>query len=54
MTRIVAALVTVVAVAAGVALGRRRGPVVGVLAFAGVLSAGALGYFVLLTLILPT
>jgi hypothetical protein len=54
MTRIVAALVMVAAVAAGVALGRRRGLVVGVLAGVGVLAAGALGYFALLMLMLPT
>jgi hypothetical protein len=53
MTRIVTVLVIVVALAAGVALGRRRGPIVGVLVCAGVLVAGALGYFALLTLMLP-
>lgn len=50
----IAILVTVpVALGVGLAVGRRRGPVVGVASGAGVVAAGALGYFALLALTLP-
>jgi hypothetical protein len=53
MTLYVALLVTFAALGVGVAVGLRRGPVVGVVSGAGVLAAGALGYFALLALALP-
>ena len=53
MTRIVALLVIPVALAVGVLVGRRRGPVVGIASGAGILAAGAVGYFALLALVLP-
>ena len=53
MTLLVTLLVICVALVVGVAVSRRRGPVVGVGSGAGVLAAGALGYFALLALALP-
>jgi hypothetical protein len=53
MTLLVTHLVTLVALGVGVAVGRRRGPVAGIASGAGVLGAGALGYFALLALALP-
>jgi hypothetical protein len=53
MTLLVTLLGIFVALGAGVSVGRRRGLVVGIASGAGVLAAGALGYFVLLGLALP-
>jgi hypothetical protein len=53
MTLLVTLLVLIVALSVGVSLGRRRGPVVGIASGAGVVAAGALGYFALLELALP-
>ena len=53
MTLLVALFVSVVALGVGVAVGLRRGPVVGIASGAGVLAAGALGYFALLAVTLP-
>lgn len=53
MTLYLTLLVIFVALGVGVAVGRRRGPVVGIVSAAGVLAAGALGYGVLLALALP-
>jgi hypothetical protein len=53
MTLYVTVFVTVVALGVGVAVGRRRGPVVGIASGVGVLAAGALGYVALLALALP-
>jgi hypothetical protein len=54
MTLLVTLLVIFVALGVGVSVGHRRGPVVGIASGAGVLAAGALGYFALLALALPT
>ncbi len=53
MTRIVALLVILAALGVAILVGRRRGPVVGIASGAGVLAAGAVGYFALLALVLP-
>ncbi len=53
MTLLVALFVTFVALVVGLAVGLRRGPLVGMASGAGVLAAGALGYFALLALALP-
>jgi hypothetical protein len=53
LTLLVALFVTVVALGVGVAIGLPRGPVLGIASGAGVLAAGALGYFALLALSLP-
>jgi hypothetical protein len=53
MTLLVTILVLLVAVGVGAAVGRRRGPVVGIASGAGVVIAGALGYFAVLALSLP-
>ena len=53
MTLYVALFMVFVALGVGVWVGRRRGPVVGIASGAGVLAAGALGYFALLALSLP-
>lgn len=54
MSLIVACFVAAVALGVGVEVGRRRGPLLGVGACVGVLAAGAVGYFALLMLVLPT
>jgi hypothetical protein len=53
MTLLVTVSVISVALGVGVSVGRHRGPVVGIVSGAGVLAAGALGYFALLALALP-
>jgi hypothetical protein len=53
MTILVALFVTFAALAVGVAVGLRRGPVDGIASGAGVFAAGALGYFALLAVSLP-
>jgi hypothetical protein len=53
MTLMVISCVTMVALAMGISVGLRRGPIVGIASGAGVLAAGALGYFALLALALP-
>ncbi len=53
MTVLVTLFVILVALGVGLAVGRRRGPVVGIASAVGVLAAGALGYFALLALALP-
>ena len=53
MTLLVTPLVIFVALVVGVAVGLRRGPVVGIASGAGVLAAGALAYVALLALSLP-
>jgi len=53
MTLLVAFFVTFAALVVGVAVGLRRGPLVGVASGAGVLAAGALGYFAVLAVTLP-
>jgi hypothetical protein len=53
MTLLVARFVLLVALGVGVSVGRHRGPVVGIASGAGVLAAGALGYFALLASALP-
>jgi hypothetical protein len=53
MTLLVILLVTFVALGVGVSVGRRRGPMVGVVSGAGVVAAGALGYVAVLALALP-
>lgn len=53
LTLLVALLVVAVALAVGIMLGRRHGPVVGLASAGGVLATGALGYFALLVFTLP-
>jgi hypothetical protein len=53
LTFLVALFVLVVALGVGVGVGLRRGPVVGIASGAGVMAAGALGYFALLAVALP-
>jgi hypothetical protein len=53
MTLLVSLLVIFVALGIGVAVGRRRGPVVGIASGAGVVAAGALAYVAALALTLP-
>jgi hypothetical protein len=53
MTLLVTPLVIFVALVVGVAVGRRRGPLVGFASGTGVLAAGALAYVGLLALALP-
>jgi hypothetical protein len=53
MTFLVALVAIVVALAVGISVGRRRGLLAGIASGAGVLAAGALGYFTLLALSLP-
>ena len=53
MTLLAIVFVILAALGVGVWAGRRRGPVVGVASGAGVLAAGALGYFAVLALALP-
>jgi hypothetical protein len=53
MTLYVALLVVLLALGAGIAVGRRCGPVVGIAMGLGVLVAGGIGYVGLLALALP-
>jgi hypothetical protein len=53
VTQLVILFVTLVAMGVGVWGGWRRGPVVRIASIAGVVAAGALGYFAVLALTLP-
>jgi hypothetical protein len=53
MTLLVTCFVIFVALGVGVAVGSRRGLLVGIASGAGVLAGGALGYVALLALALP-
>jgi hypothetical protein len=53
MTLLVILVVIVVALSVGVAVGRRRGPLVGIASGAGVAITGGPGYFAVLALSLP-
>jgi len=53
MTMLVTLLVVPLALGVGVAVGRRRGPVVGIAMGLGVLAAGGIGYVGLLAAALP-
>jgi hypothetical protein len=53
MTYLVTLVVILAALGVGVSVGRHRGLVAGIASGAGVLAAGALGYFALLGLALP-